>query len=272
MKSERKTSNDQSETAMEATEHKGDDFNQKLGAKTIMQEDIPNADGRMLEKDAAHVEVPWRRQSNSLKRVSSAFARKSVILLSNAVKNLQRPLSTDEVKEKYSIFLKDYKDDSSIRQYFMVIDLLRQVLMTSLILLLPDWPFTTITAITSLNFTILLILIFARPYKRLRDLIQNLMNEFCLIIASTSVIYMSYMEKMGDYDIDFKFKLGWMVVGANMFLIYFFILRFTIEFFEGIVRSIRSGVKFYQERRQKEIEIFKANRHKKNINKKQSFY
>jgi len=120
---------------------------------------------------------------------------------------------------------KDYNHIWFASSYYIVLDLLRQTLFSLLVVTTFDQPFEGLIMVNVINIIFMVFFLTVRPFKKRIDFIQNLINDFCLLISSLAALVMASMEKIHYVDQDTKMGLGWLMVMVNGFLIMLFLLR-----------------------------------------------
>ena len=123
---------------------------------------------------------------------------------------------------------------------------MRQILIVATLFALYDYPLACVTLVSLYNLCLFILMIALRPFARKRDMVQNTVNELCLNLACISAFYIGVLEKVGDEDVEYRMNIGWILVSANLFLIYFFMLMCAIEFSIVIVRVTRALYKYYR--------------------------
>lgn len=169
-----------------------------------------------------------------------------------------------EKRQKFEILLKDFKYENFFQRYFLAIDLLRQLLLVTVVINLSDFPFFVSCFFTSINFLFFLILILKRPYKLLKDFIQNFVSELCLLLSSIVATTLALMDKIGNEDLRFRINIGWVIVATNLLLILLFMLRFVYDLHFMIKKFIRRVRTFYSHMHKKHINKFKESQKTKN--------
>jgi len=125
---------------------------------------------------------------------------------------------------------KDYSHIWSANSFYIVIDLFRQTLFSLLVVATFDQPFEGLIMVNIVNITFMVGFLTVRPFKKRIDFIQNLINDFCLLISSLAALIMASMERINYVDQATKMGLGWLMVGVNTFLIILFLLRIIYNF------------------------------------------
>ena len=129
---------------------------------------------------------------------------------------------------RYGSLHKDYKHESLWQSYFIIWMLLKQLLYCMIIAASFDKPFSGLILTAVLDGLYILSLVIINPLKECKQLLQNLFNETCGLIATIIALYMAYMDRNDIVDEDLKLKLGWGIVLVNILLIVVFLLRMVI--------------------------------------------
>ena len=149
------------------------------------------------------------------------WRRDEEIALENSIENLNRcflPLH------------KDFKHFKGLQSFFLIFDLFRQTLFSLLVILTFDSPFSGLILVNVINVGYIVCYLAIRPFKETVDLIQNLLNEICLLISCLCALIMAAMEKSNTVELETKMILGWIMVFVNTFLILMFLLRIVCNF------------------------------------------
>lgn len=178
-------------------------------------------------------------------------------MINNFYDDIRKTSSHQDISEKYAVFFKDFKEGKFIHQNFLVFDLLRQILLAITITAGME-ALTTIIIFSVLNCIFILFLIIVQPFKERREFLQNLVNEICLIMSCGASLRLAILDLEKNYDFEYRMQIGWIVVAANMTLIYCFIVRFIFETIESI-RHISNNLSIvYKKWRVKQIFKMKA--------------
>ncbi len=114
-----------------------------------------------------------------------------------------------EFKMNYLVLYKDYKQEKPKYAYYLVIDLIRHILLASVLVFLFRHPYAQIIIITLLNSSMMLYLLLVRPFSRIKDVIQNTVNELMVSICCCSCTYLAYLDRIGDIDLNRRMYAGW---------------------------------------------------------------
>lgn len=168
--------------------------------------------------------------------------------LSQALNVFRKPLNSTELNERFRVFRRDFKSTSFFTRNFMILDLLRQLTIVNSIIFLPDWPLTSLSIITSVNFLLMLAITVLRPYNTKRMIFQNLFNEICLLSACCAAFYLAVCDKIGNFDVSSRLVAGWVIVYSNLTIIYFFMGMVICDFILAAYRAADTAKKIYLEK------------------------
>ena len=137
---------------------------------------------------------------------------------------------------------KDYNHKRAIQSFYVILDLLRQAVFSMLVALTFDTPFIGLIFVNLINIAYFVGYFTIRPFRETPDLIQNFLNEICLLISSLSAFIMASMEKFNSVHMETKMTLGWIMVFVNTFLILFFLFRVGVNLVGLIYLIGRLGI------------------------------
>ena len=193
-------------------------------------------------------------------------------------KKEKKSMNTDEIgrstkkleilNKRFYPLHKDFNQARPTQSYYLVLDLLRQCLFSMIVVMLFDKPLIGLIIVNIINISYFAIFIVIRPFKERQDFIQSLFNEICLILCSISALILIIMEVTEINDLDLRLKLGWVMVGANSFLIVVFLFRILISFSVMGLLLIKMGAtmiigKFCKKKNRVDIEGVNGEKRKK---------
>lgn len=133
--------------------------------------------------------------------------------------------SLEALNKEFSPLHKDFNHNRALQSYYLMFDLIRQIVFSALVVSLFDFPFTGILVVNIINFMYIAVFLFIRPFKEKIDFIQGIINETCLMLVSLCALILITMERIRIYDLEFKMNIGWVMVASNFFLMGFFLCR-----------------------------------------------
>ena len=167
---------------------------------------------------------------------------------------------------------KDFNQVWALQSFFLIFDLFRQSLFSIMVTLTFDTPFSGLIFINIINFCYIGGYIYIIPFKDNVDLIQNFLNELCLLISSVCAFIMAGMEKFNNVDMNTKMMLGWIMVFVNTFLILMFLLRIGIKFLKMFSLLLKLAIiTILKNFRKEEKETRSENKQKKEDDDKAAF-
>lgn len=149
------------------------------------------------------------------------------------------------LNRNFSPLHKDFKHSRTIQSYYFLFDMGRQVLLSFLVSFLHDHPFQGLILVNIVNLLFFAFLLCINPFKDKIDVVQNILNEICLLLSSFSALVLACMEKFNLVNMDFKLLLGWFMVGTNTLLILVFLLRMLFNFiliFYAVAKTVLKAI------------------------------
>ena len=136
------------------------------------------------------------------------------------------------ILNKFKAIHEEFLDDSCIKYYFLIIELIRQIVISLIILIGDTTPVRVALSIMLINGLFIILLIWVKPYKNFQTFILNILTEFFLFIMCLAVLgigFLQYFLEQSDRktqpgDFELFLKIGWMLVYAHITLIYFFLV------------------------------------------------
>ena len=129
------------------------------------------------------------------------------------------------------------------QSFYLLFDVMRQTLIAFMIVFLFDNPITATGIINFINFIFFMLILFIQPQKEKIDLIQTIINEFCVNSACFAAMALAIMERTGNEDPDMKLQVGWIIVAANITFMVIFLGMFFFTIFLAIAEKM---VQFYK--------------------------
>ena len=112
--------------------------------------------------------------------------------------------------------------------YFVVYDYIRQVLICILIALMRSKPLPQLILINILNLTFLIGTAIFRPFVKTYSLFFGLMNEIITEIALIGILGLAVMDSLENGNTETRMNLGWVVIYANLGLLYWIIFSVIV--------------------------------------------
>ena len=165
----------------------------------------------------------------------------------------------------FSCLYDDLEHANLGQSYFLMFDVLRQILVAIMIVLFYDLPIVALSVINFVNFEILILLIFIRPLKNRIDLIHTSTNELCINVACWSSFALALMQVLELGDTDMRMNIGWIIIGANGVIMLAVVLRLTFLVVETSILMMNLAHKYFKDR--KELKAKRTKIHAENDNK-----
>jgi len=173
--------------------------------------------------------VPWLNRLKT--KINSLLTKKSNNTLDwRKDDEIEMEKNLDLLTKSFFPLHRDYNHKRAIQSFYVIFDLLRQTLFSLLVVLTFDTPFRGLIFVNLINIAYFVGYFIIRPFRETPDLIQNFLNEVCLLISSLSAFIMASMEKFNSVHMETKMTLGWIMVFANTFLILMFLFRVGVNF------------------------------------------
>lgn len=112
--------------------------------------------------------------------------------------------------------------------YFVVYDYMRQVTICILIALMRSKPLPQLILINILNLIFLIGTAIFRPFVKTHSLIFGLMNEIITEVALIGILGLAVMDSMENGNTETRMNLGWVVIYANLGLLYWIIFSVIV--------------------------------------------
>ena len=184
------------------------------------------------------IEIDKKQQKNltnpSNKKASKMFSSSNTLF--------QKDKKT-ELQMNYLVLHRDFKQSKPKYAYYLILDLFRHILVATALVFLFKYPYMQIITISCLNLFMVFYLILVRPFSRLKDVIQNTINELMVSICCCSCTYLAYLDRIGDENIVKRMRAGWVIHYVNMILMIFFTAIFFIELIFAIKDILPKAIK-----------------------------
>ena len=91
--------------------------------------------------------------------------------------------------------------------------------MYSLVILY-DYPLFTTFIISSIHFSLTILVIILRPKQDQYDFIKSLVFETFFSLIILCIFVMAFDQEKVIMETDNKFNLGWIIIGSSLFILY----------------------------------------------------
>ena len=118
--------------------------------------------------------------------------------------------------EGVQVLFFSFKDASIITQGFFLFLTLRNVSYSMIVTLLYDYTLVQLILMTSLSLAMIGYLIFARPFKKLVNLFQQIFGEAILLIVNSSLLGIFIISKKAPESSSLQEKLNEVIIVSNM--------------------------------------------------------
>ena len=218
-----------------------------LDIKTL--DNSPNKQKKVL--DSTPLYNPNNIKSNDNKRKFNSigiFLLRICSKIKNLVNfdlNIYKVKDSIEYKNKYRVLCKDFHKSQFL--YNILFDIARFIIIPFIIITLFGFNMLQISILNTMNFIMLAYIALKMPYTRKQNTIVALINEFCIFTSYGSAFLLVSLGQ-GDLSIQNKMNLGWIIVFAYIFLLYFLIANTIFRMLKGCFckrnNSLRKLVNF----------------------------
>lgn len=134
------------------------------------------------------------------------------------------PKDPEQYLKDHLLLHEEIKNDKYVR-YFVLLDYLRQTTICILIALMRSQPLAQLILINLINVVFLTMTAIYRPFIKCSSLFFELVNELITAVALIGVLGLAIMDKLENGDTRTRLNLGWVIIYANLGLLYWIILN-----------------------------------------------
>ena len=200
--------------------------------------DLPNLAGSLNQIDIDMTST--KCFSNINKKTEGLISR----LKKQLISFLYQPKNPNVYLQRYDLLHLDYKSTKSIQKYYEFFYYFRQCWLSVLAVILHRFPFCQIITLNVFNIIFILFTIFSRPFTTMYSYITCLVNELITESAFLASLLLGFYDFFNETDYQKRMKCGWLIVYANMFLLYWVI-------FTGVLRPIVFWI--YEKQKQRNL-------------------
>ena len=142
----------------------------------------------------------------------------------NVVQYLYFPKNQEKFLGQYEFLHLDLRSEKIWQRYFVLFDYLRQIILSILAVIFYFSAFSQILLINLLNILFIFYYILAFPFKSKLLFFLSLISEIITECALLSALGLAILDRNADYDEYKRMKLGWVIVSANLALLYWLII------------------------------------------------
>ena len=121
---------------------------------------------------------------------------------------------------KYEALFEDLRSETTWQRYFKLFYYIKQIMISVLVPLMYDHPLPQIILINIIYFGFILGMIFRNPFESKIIFLINVVSELICFSSLVSVLAMAIMDYTQNEDYEIKLKLGWVILYANIALLY----------------------------------------------------
>lgn len=129
---------------------------------------------------------------------------------------LQKIVHDQDKWEEFQIFYAGSKEDSFIRHIFLFPYLMRLYLFNLIIANLFEHPLVQAILITLLGLTMLLYMVFIRPFKSKLVLCQHTTDEIVILTVNTCILILATLDHLGSTDTHTREIVGDIIIYCNI--------------------------------------------------------
>ena len=148
---------------------------------------------------------------------------------------LFKPTNSQIYLKRYEMLHLEYKSQSKINRYYAFFYYLRQCFLSILAVVLFVHPLIQIFLINLFNLIFVFYTIFSFSFTNHYSLVVCVMNELITECAFFGGLMIGIYDYMGKGDIQSRMNFGWMIILANLVLLYWVVGT-------GIMRPIMFGI------------------------------
>ena len=116
-------------------------------------------------------------------------------------------------------------EESNMQRYYLLVELTRYFVLAFFAVIFYGYPLIQITLMIITNLLFLLFTIFSNPFQKKYVYIVTIINELLINICYIVCLVLAILDISEDQDnLKDKMIFGWLIVGSNIFLLYFVFL------------------------------------------------
>ena len=131
--------------------------------------------------------------------------------------------------KRYESLFEDLNTTTFWQKYYKLFYYMRQILISILIPSLNKYPIPQMIMITLLYGSFICYTLLVNPFQSKMILIINIVSEFICFSAILSVLIMVFLDFNENTDYELKMNLGWVIIFANISLLYWVICTGVIK-------------------------------------------
>lgn len=164
----------------------------------------------------------------------------------------QRLQINSELSSRYRVLIDDFKSNNKFCSFFLVIDLMRNVILSFVLVLISDSPLSQIILFVVINSLVILYMLIVRPFNDLKLFFLNLLNEVTLITICGLILHLMTLDESIDDFNRVRYDIGWKIYYVNFFMKFVMGLNWIVETLVYFKRSIDSIMQVLNEEAQAE--------------------
>ena len=161
------------------------------------------------------------------------------LLLIKGKKLLEYIYFEENIEERRNNILNMTKKETDIHKYYLIIDLIRYILLTTFAIVIFGYPLIQITLMLSLNVIFFILTLFSNPFKKKFTFYLTITGEF-LINCCFLICWILAICEVNDYKISLeqKMNMGWGFMASDIFLMYALFIFNGFRILKGVFNKI----------------------------------
>ena len=140
---------------------------------------------------------------------------------------------------KYDVLYNDFKQNTKLSHILVIFDLTRYFLIAMLVAFFEHYFLHVLSTLLILNSLFCLYLIIYFPFKEKIKNGLTLITELANVLATCGALTIAICDKNEIYDAQLRLNAGWMIVYANIILIFLLLLTFMITLIQILCKACK---------------------------------
>ena len=145
--------------------------------------------------------------------------------------------------KKYMILQKDFRESLGLHKYYFAFDLIRYLIIPSIVVILYGYALLQMTIICLTNLLFFTFLIFDTPFRRKSTSFYSYFNEICINVSYISAFCLSLLDINENFNINLRINFGWAIVFSYISLLCSLLINALIRIIKGIFKFLRKIIK-----------------------------
>ena len=210
----------------------------KLYKKSVLKASVSPNDAKSEKKPESSTIMQRKIISSWLHNLKEWFFKSKII------RYIYFPVDHENFLKQYEFMHEDVSCNGIMQIYYVFFDYLRQVLLSIFAVVFYFAPFQQIVLINFINCGFIAYYIYAFPYKSKILFFVSLISELITESALASAFVLAIFDRNQESKEDTRFILGWIIVGANLGLLYWI----------GFAGLVKLSLKIYEIRKNSKVQ------------------